>query len=117
LTRLNVPIKAVGVWDTVGSLGIPDIGPFSFRKELSFIDCEVSPTVSYAFQALALDEKRKPFLPTVWQSPKCADNQLKVLKQTWFPGVHSNVGAGYSDTEIADLTLAVGGSSRVKQWR
>ncbi|MCJ1443944.1 MAG: hypothetical protein MMC23_004444 [Stictis urceolatum] len=106
LTTLNVPIKAVGVWDTVGSLGTPDLGPFKFRKELSFMDTEVAPTVSYAFQALALDEKRKPYQPTVWQTPKFKDPQLKVMKQCWFPGVHSNIGSGYQDTGIADLTLA-----------
>lgn len=105
LTRFNVPIKAVGVWDTVGALGIPDIGPFNFRKSLSFVDTEVSTNVSYAFQALALDERRRPYLPTVWQTPK-EPSQLKVLKQCWFPGVHANIGSGYADTEIADLTLA-----------
>ena len=28
------------------------------------------------------------------------------LRQVWFPGVHSNVGGGYDDQELANITLA-----------
>lgn len=69
------------------------------------MNCRVSSSVEFAFQALALDEERKSFSPTVWEFPE-GDNRLKVLSQCWFPGVHSNIGSGYADTEIADLTLS-----------
>jgi len=28
------------------------------------------------------------------------------LRQCWFPGVHTNIGGGYPDQELADITLA-----------
>ena len=89
-----------------GSLGIPDLGIFpSQPPEYAFINTEVSPGVEYAFHALALDEHRKPFSPTIWEMPK--DQPLpKTFRQCWFPGVHSNIGGSYPDTEIADITLA-----------
>ncbi len=31
---------------------------------------------------------------------------IQNLKQVWFPGVHSNIGGGYDDAEISDITLA-----------
>lgn len=91
----------------LGALGIPDIGLLRLRsnwREFTFANTEVPSNVEYAFQALALDEHRKPYSPTIWESPTGA-NMLKQLKQCWFPGVHSNVGGSYPDTGIADLTL------------
>jgi len=109
LTRPNIPVEAIAVWDTVGSLGVPDLGPFSSssRKEYAFIDTTVPSNLHYAYQALALDENRKPFRPTLWEMPKPGESTLlKEMKQTWFPGVHSNIGGSYPDTGLADITLA-----------
>lgn len=104
-----IPITAVGIWDAVGSLGLPDLSflPAKTRHEFSFINTEVAPNIMHAFQVLALDEHRKPFSPTVWEQPKAGTPHiLQKLKQTWFPGVHSNVGNAYPDAQIGDLTLA-----------
>jgi uncharacterized protein (DUF2235 family) len=109
LTRPNIPVEAIAVWDTVGSLGVPDLGPFSSssRKEYAFIDTNVPSNLRYAYQALALDDDRKPFRPTLWEMPTAgAHTSLKEMKQTWFPGAHSNVGGSYPDTGMADITLA-----------
>lgn len=58
-------------------------------------------------QALALDEERKPYAPTLWESPKPGSpSRLKELKQCWFPGVHVNIGGGTPDTSISSITLA-----------
>ncbi|MCJ1285256.1 polynucleotide adenylyltransferase [Xylographa opegraphella] len=106
MTRLRIPIKAVGVWDTVGSLGIPDIGLWpKGPSEYAFINTVVSPNVENAFHALALDEHRKPFSPTIWEKPEGQQLPNKLV-QCWFPGVHANVGGGYPDTATADITLA-----------
>jgi len=78
--------------------GLPD-----FLSEYKFFDTSLDNHIKFAFHALALDEQRSPFGPTVWER-KVGCNT--VLKQTWFPGVHSNVGGSYDDTELADITLA-----------
>ena len=109
LTRLPVKVKAVAVWDTVGSLGIPRIaflerfGITPSNREYSFYDTKLGNHIEHAFQALALDELRTPFSPAVWEKPKGVRTELT---QCWFPGAHSNVGGGYDDTELANLTLA-----------
>ncbi|KAK4893498.1 hypothetical protein LTR27_008180 [Elasticomyces elasticus] len=109
-THLDVPIKVVGVFDTVGSLGTPKIGwlqrlglQSSAMKELSFYDTSLSNCIEYAFQALALDERRYSFQPTLWE--KFEDNDT-VLRQVWFPGAHSNIGGGYEEQQMATITLA-----------
>ena len=91
---------------SVGALGIPSIGILpAHHQEYSFVDTRVSSNVEHAFHALALEEQRKPFSPTIWERPLEPSN-LQVLKQVWFPGVHSNVGGSYDDTNLADITLA-----------
>ncbi|KAF2497174.1 hypothetical protein BU16DRAFT_459324, partial [Lophium mytilinum] len=108
LTR-DVEIQAIGVWDTVGALGIPTtpllqkVGLPDFLHEYRFLDTSLDNHVRNAFHAMALDEQRASYAPTIWEKPPyCTTN----IKQVWFPGVHSNVGGSYDDTGIADITLA-----------
>ncbi|RFU31036.1 hypothetical protein B7463_g5331, partial [Scytalidium lignicola] len=117
LTRVHDPdgskicVHAVAVWDTVGSLGIPDISFLSrlgfphSTKEYRFYDTNLSPDIRYGFQALALDEHRRPFSPAVWER-NAMDKGATDLRQVWFPGSHANVGGGYDDQEIANISLA-----------
>jgi hypothetical protein len=107
----EVEVKCIGVWDTVGALGIP-VNPFlqrlfpflpAFAREYSWFDTRLDPKIKKAFQALALDERRFPFSPTLWEAK---DDSKTYLKQVWFPGAHSNVGGSYADAGIADVTLA-----------
>jgi len=96
--------KFIGVWDTVGALGLPVGGLLQFiNKRWAFHDMTLSSWVDNAFQALAIDEHRKPFQPAVWQQSPKASGQ--VLEQIWFAGVHSNVGGSYSDTGLSDIAL------------
>jgi uncharacterized protein (DUF2235 family) len=106
----DVPnIKCVGVWDTVGSLGVPTRGPLgSFsRKRYGFHSVGLSGRVQNAFHALAIDERRKPFAPTLWEVPE--SDRLKTpsqrVEQVWFAGVHSNVGGGYPDAGLSDVAF------------
>lgn len=92
-------IKFIGVWDTVGALGIPFHG--LQLKQFQFHDVQLSSYVDYAYHALAIDEKRKAFIPTLWtQQPDSPKSQ--VLEQVWFPGAHCNVGGGYGDCGLSD---------------
>lgn len=99
----ETPIHFIGVWDTVGSLGIPLSGLRNLTKRKhQFHDTELSGSVKNACHALAIDELRSPFKPTLWQyKPKAGQS----IEQMWFPGVHSNVGGGYPDRSLADLSL------------
>jgi uncharacterized protein (DUF2235 family) len=98
----DVPVKMVGVWDTVGALGIPLRGLRAHnKKEFQFYDTSLSRTVEYAFHALAVDERRAPFEPTLWKyEPKPSQ---KAVEQVWFPGVHSDVGGGYDHKQDEPL--------------
>lgn len=105
----KVPIKFIGVWDTVGSLGNPLFINNVFSKfSLSvmsnrFHDTDLSSTVNYAYQAIAVDEKRRNFKPTLWRQQETSDKQI--LEQVWFIGVHSNVGGGYTQTGLSDIAM------------
>jgi uncharacterized protein (DUF2235 family) len=101
----DMDINFVGVWDTVGSLGIPNgvFRPKFLTNRYSFHDTELSSHVLAAYHALAIDEKRKPFAPTLWQQQAHADRQT--LEQVWFAGVHCDVGGGYSDPTLGEVPL------------
>jgi uncharacterized protein (DUF2235 family) len=60
--------------------------------------------VDFAFHALAIDEKRKPFEPTLWRK-QSESPPSQVLEQVWFPGVHSDVGGGYPRHGLSDGAL------------
>lgn len=100
-------ITFIGVWDTVGSLGIPKIGMgivnALFRDRWNFHDVDLSTTVDFAYQALAIDERRGLFSPTVWKQQPNVQNQT--LEQVWFAGVHSDVGGGYPESGLSDIPL------------
>jgi uncharacterized protein (DUF2235 family) len=99
-------IRFIGVWDTVGALGIPLNGlrwVNVFNRRWKFHDTDLSTTVDAAFQALAIDEKRGPFEPAIWRQQDDAKNQR--LEQVWFAGVHCDVGGGYLDASLASIAL------------
>lgn len=98
-------VRAIGVWDTVGALGIPGNMDKAFAEFFEFHNTMLGTHVDYAFQALALDERRKQFEPAVWERDPVASKE-QVLVQTWFPGAHSNVGGGYPEHGMSDITLA-----------
>ena len=100
---LQVPtIQVLGVWDTVGALGIPAVFGQSDEILYGFLDTNLHPNVLNAFQALAIDERRREFVPTLWTSAPAAGQQIE---QVWFTGVHSDVGGGYAQCGLSQITL------------
>ena len=106
-------IACIGVWDTVGSLGIPveskwtsPIRSFNEQKA-GFHDVELSAFVDCAFHALAVDEQRGPFKPTLWVQKPEGKAGGQIVEQKWFTGVHSDVGGGYKWDErgLANVAL------------
>lgn len=104
LSYPDVRIKVLGVFDTVGSLGIPTELLESWNQLwFSFHDVTLGSNVDHALHALAIDEMRGPFGASVWQYPHHKDNVS--VEQVWFSGAHSNVGGGYPDSGLSDLAL------------
>lgn len=94
-----ITIAAVGVFDTVSSLGVPHIdlgGQTVF--DFSICDTALSPNVAHGFHALSADEVRDLFSPTFW-----ADRDG--VEQSIFSGNHSDVGGGYSQRGLSDCAL------------
>ncbi len=102
-TRPCPVIRMVGVWDTVGSLGAPGmLGQIFNSKKYQYHQVGLIDEIEHAFHALAIDERRKPFVPTLWDAP---DGWRGRLEQVWFAGVHCGVGGGYSPDGLANLAL------------
>lgn len=99
----RIPIKFIGVWDTVGALGAPTpiLGRLT-RRKVGFHNTQLGNEVQNAYHALAIDERRRPFQPNLWTG-KPADGQT--IEQVWFAGVHSNVGGGYRNCGLSNITL------------
>jgi len=99
----EIPIHFLGVWDTVGALGIP-VQSFDWFNQAfyRFHDTELSGIVRHAYHAVAVDEHRRNYCATLWD-PKEKPNQ--VIEQVWFAGAHANVGGGYADNPLSDLPL------------
>ena len=100
----EIKIKFIGVWDTVGALGIPltvlkDVN----MKFYEFHDTKLSTIVENAYHAIAIDEHRQDYMATLW-NPDTAPQQK--LEQRWFVGAHCDVGGGYKDRRLSDLTLS-----------
>lgn len=100
-------IKFLGVWDTVGALGIPLKWFDLLNQKYQFHDVKISSQIRYAYHALSVDEKREVFTPTLWEISSTARSlpDPQVSEQVWFPGVHSNIGGGYKDCGLSDQTL------------
>lgn len=100
----RTPIKFVGVWDTVGALGLPFTFFGLIKDKDLFYDREIGSNIETARHALSLDEHREDFEPTLWEAKEGTD-----VQQVWFAGVHSDVGGGYGpdkqDQILADIPL------------
>jgi uncharacterized protein (DUF2235 family) len=94
-------VHFVGVWDTVGSLGIPFSLMGMFKGKDEFYDTKMGSNVSFARHALAIDEQRQDFEPTVW-TPRPGVN----LKQIWFAGSHADVGGSCGPDKHTGLIAA-----------
>jgi uncharacterized protein (DUF2235 family) len=113
LVKYSTPtqIRFIGVWDTVGSLGVP-VGSLAAKvQRYQFLDTHLRLDNVNAFQALALDEHRRNFEPTFWTrtvkhgETGAPDRAIDKVEQRWFVGAHANVGGGYPSDPLAQLPL------------
>ena len=105
----NATIQMVGVWDTVGSLGIPAIFGGVDEAAYCFLDTGLHPDVKNAYQCLAVDERRAQFPATLWTGAPSAG---QAIEQIWFSGCHGDVGGGTllaggvdAGTRLCDITM------------
>ena len=105
-THGNVKIKFIGVYDTVGALGVPIAAAARVNEPIvGFHNTTLGDTVENAVQALAADERRGPYVAAVWtQAANAVALAGQSVMQVWFPGVHSDIGGGYHDKGIGDTT-------------
>lgn len=105
----RVEITLLGCWDTVGSLGIPQLSTFGalahqINKKYRFHDTKLNKKIKNALHAVAIDEQRKVFNVTPMEKNPDAPDQ--VVRQVWFPGDHGCVGGGLEkQSKLSDATL------------
>lgn len=101
-------IEMLGVFDTVGSLGVPMWGWwFNFRTfRNKALSTSPAPICENIYHALAMDERRAQFFPTLFDAPKSrAGEAAQNLTQVWFRGAHADIGGGYRRRGLSDITL------------
>ena len=98
----DIKIEAVAVWDTVGALGIPDFefadNRAQIRDGFAFADNVLNAKVLRGFHAVAIDEMRLLFTPTLWE-------KRDGIQQYLFAGAHADVGGGYKEAGLSDCAL------------
>jgi uncharacterized protein (DUF2235 family) len=109
-----INIKMVGVWDTVGAVGIPAFSIKGIsRSTFGFLHTGLRVPIENGYHALAIDEHRAAFAPTLWtvRRPKdpnattAAPRPLASVEQRWFVGAHANVGGGCESDLLAQIPL------------
>ena len=107
-----VDVEMVGVWDTVGRYGVPfgEIRNIS-SKSFGFLDTGLRKPIKHCFHAIAIDEHRAAFPPTLWTIRKPHDPKetmavmrpITACEQRWFAGAHGNIGGGYANDVLAQI--------------
>jgi uncharacterized protein (DUF2235 family) len=96
-----VPVErmlAVGVFDTVSSMGTPRPIVGGLDYDFVIANTDLSTKVLNGYHALSADEDRATFFPTYW-TPR--HNVSQVIS----PGSRSDVGGGYAQTGLSDRPL------------
>jgi T6SS, Phospholipase effector Tle1-like, catalytic domain len=103
--RDKTPIHFIGVWDTVGSLGVPDdleiFNLFDNKKKWKFHNTAIGENIKHARHAMAMDEVRSCFSVTRWSNAAQHSDTIEL----WFPGVHSDIGGGYVECDLSNGAL------------
>ncbi len=107
-----VNIAYLGVWDTVGALGVPGyltVAPLINGRKYSFHDADLSSLVRSARHAIALDEVRPSFAPTRWDNVERLNGNRSgaeaPYQERFFAGDHGSVGGGGDIEDLSSITL------------
>jgi hypothetical protein len=111
-------IEFLGLWDTVAAYGLPmdemTRGVNNWIWPLELPSTEFDKRIVKARHALAIDDERETFSPVLWDEdptntqPSGSERMTKdeQLLQVWFTGMHANVGGGYPDDALANVSLS-----------
>lgn len=103
----RVPIRFIGVWDTVSSIFVPRPDRFHIPSLQHLPYTKTNSYVRTFRHALAIDERRRMFRPDIWTDPQeyrpnpfsKGPAPMQDIRQVWFAGFHSDVGGGYPEEE------------------
>ncbi|GAB5379679.1 MAG: DUF2235 domain-containing protein [Aliiglaciecola sp.] len=111
----RIPIRFLGIWDTVSTVIVPRKDRLYIPKLSQLAYTQKNPSIKQVRHALSIDERRSMFRPYLWQenqeywgSPFEPSNpEPQDVVQMWFSGVHSDIGGGYAESEsgLSKLTL------------
>ncbi len=105
-------ITYLGVWDTVGAMGIP--GHYKllaqiFNRSHGFHDTQLSSSVTAARHAVSIDERRRTFPPTLWGNldtlSRIEPGKGPTHRQEWFSGDHGSVGGGGEIVGLSNIAM------------
>lgn len=86
------PIRFVGVWDTVSSVGW-------FENPVHLPNTANNPSVQASRHAISIDERRAFFRTNLWRPRDTGLTGPRDLAQVWFAGDHCDVGGGHAESE------------------
>ena len=108
----RVPIRFIGLWDTVGALGFKIwYSRHEKRGEFNQHFVRLSNSFEHVYHALAIDEHRERFAPSLYyrfipeKKPDKIHTPPPIVEQRWFVGAHANVGGGYRGDLLPQLPL------------
>jgi uncharacterized protein (DUF2235 family) len=117
-----IDFRYLGVFETVRALGMPGFVPGAalLNRRYAFHNAVLTSKVAAARHAVAIDELRSNFEPTLFGRDKL--DELNALaardrkqpfapwqepyQERWFPGMHNAVGGGGPWRGLADMALA-----------
>ena len=105
-THADPRVHVLALWDTVASLGLPLWG-WWFRVGALWrslpLNIDPAPVCDHVYHGLAMDERRSQFFPTLVTPPAAGG---PTVEQVWFRGAHADVGGGYAERQLSDISLA-----------
>jgi uncharacterized protein (DUF2235 family) len=101
VTHPGVGVDFLGVWDTVNGISAELAKKKSLFRQLRFANFNLDASVKSGVHILSIDDTRRFFEPTPWEG--CKPSQK--MEQIWMPGVHSDIGGGYSKSFISTVSL------------
>ena len=115
LLHADPAVEFVGVFDTVASLGVPLWG-WWFRAlpiwKNAALETDPASVCRHVYHALAMDERHSQYVPTLYDDPRrpghgrrSVADKLETLEQVWFRGDHGDIGGGYAQHELSDISL------------